>query len=301
MKLILTTLLVLLAVGYAIRIVMCVLEHARGGSEKTPSRNPWMPTWHHLLIGFVTNFFDTLGIGNFAPTTAWFRHAKLVPDHLIPATMNVGHALPVVLMALLYIEEVEIESTTLVSTIGSAIIGAWLGAGIVSNLPRQLIQLGMALALLVAATLMAAFLVGGEPSGNDALSLEGTKLVIACLTIFLLGALMTIGVGLYAPCMILVSLLGMNPKAAFPIMMGACAYLMPIASLRFLNSRKLDLQAALGLTLGGWPAVLIAALIVKSLPLGVLKWLVIAVVVLTAFQMLQAAASSHQKHDQTVD
>ena len=78
---------------------------------------------------------------------------------------------------------------------------------------------------------------------------------------------MMLGIGLYAPCMILVSLLGMNPTAAFPIMMGSCAFLMPVSSVRFVRAQTYDVRAALGLALGGLPAALIAAKLVESLPL----------------------------------
>ncbi|HJW69805.1 MAG TPA: permease, partial [Candidatus Binatia bacterium] len=107
----------------------------------------------------------------------------------------------------------------------------------------------------------------------------------------LLGALMTIGIGLYAPCMILVTLLGMNATAAFPIMMGSCAFLMPIAGLRFIRERAYSPRVALGLTLGGIPAVLVAAFVVRSLPLGAVRVLVIVVAVYTAVGMLRASGT----------
>ncbi|MAB80827.1 MAG: permease [Planctomycetes bacterium] len=280
-----------LAAAYVAVLVMCVRRGRRAAPAELGADRPWQPTRLQALIGFVTNFFDTLGIGNFAPTTAWFRHAKLVPDELIPGTMNVGHTLPVMLMAFLYIESVDVEAVTLVSMIASAVVGAWLGAGVVARLPKKRIQLGMGGALLVAASLMAAFQIGLKPEGAQALGLDLQLLIPGCLLIGMLGALMTIGVGLYAPCMILVSLLGMNPAAAFPIMMGACAFLMPVAGTRFLLAGKQHLPAALGLTLGGLPAVLVAALIVKSLPLYALKWLVVVVVLITAVQMLRTALS----------
>jgi uncharacterized membrane protein YfcA len=292
MKPALTAGLVLLAVAYVAVLVTAVRGARRKSADEPGADGRWQPSALQSLIGFVTNFFDTLGIGNFAPTTAWFRYAKLVPDELIPGTMNVGHTLPVMLMAYLYIEIVEVESVTLVAMIASSVVGAWLGAGIVAGLPKRRIQLGMGSALLVAALLMAAFQFDLKPDGAEALGLELPRLVPACLLIAMLGALMTIGVGLYAPCMILVSLMGMNPIAAFPIMMGACAFLMPVASTRFVLAGKLRLRAALGLTLGGLPAVLIAALVVKSLPLDALKWLVVVIVLITAIQMLRSASST---------
>jgi uncharacterized membrane protein YfcA len=289
MKSTLIVVLSFLAAAYMAVLVLGIRRARRDSTAELGEDGRWQPSPLQTLIGFVTNFFDTLGIGNFAPTTAWFRHAKLVPDELIPGTMNVGHTLPVMLMAYLYIEVVEVESVTLLAMIASAVVGAWLGAGVVARLPRRRVQLGMGGALLSAALLMAAFQFDLRPAGADALGLDVPRLIPACAAIGVLGALMTIGVGLYAPCMILVSLMGMNPAASFPIMMGACAFLMPVAGTRFVLAGRLRTRAALGLTLGGLPAVLIAAFVVKSLPLYTLKWLVVVVVLITAVQMLREA------------
>jgi hypothetical protein len=118
----------------------------------------------------------------------------------------------------------------------------------------------------------------------------GARLALGLAGNFALGALMTLGIGLYAPCLILVSLLGMSPVTAFPIMMGSCAFLMPVGSVRFLRAGSYDLRAAIGLTVGGIPAVLIAAYLVKSLPLDAVRWLVVVVVIYTAGMMLRSAA-----------
>ncbi len=173
--------------------------------------------------------------------------------------------------------------------IAASMLGAWLGAGVVAHWSRRKVQIGMGLALLAAATLMLLTQLHWLPGGGAALGVRGTKLAIALGGNFVLGALMTLGIGLYAPCMILVSLLGMNPKAAFPIMMGSCAFLMPVGSLRFIREQSYSLRVALGLTLGGIPGVLLAAYIVKELPLYWVTWLVIAVVVYTAVTMLLSA------------
>ena len=247
------------------------------------------PNVLRLAIGFVTNFFDTLGIGSFAPTTAAFKFRRVVADEAIPGTLNVGHALPTVAQGLIFIGAVRVGPATLVSMMAAAAIGAWLGAGIVARLPRRAIQLGMGAALSVAAVLFTLMNLEQLPSGGAALELEGAKLVAAVSINFVLGALMTLGIGLYAPCLILVSLLGMNPIAAFPIMMGSCAVLMPVAAVRFVRDRKYDLRAALGLTLGGIPAVLLAAYVVRSLPLTWLRWLVVIIVLYAAALMLLSA------------
>jgi uncharacterized membrane protein YfcA len=247
------------------------------------------PTPLELVLGFVTNFFDTLGIGSFASTTSVFKLRRMVPDEKIPGTLNVGHALPTVAQALIFIAIVNVGMATLIALIAASVAGAWLGAGVVSALPRRSVQLGMGCALLVAAGLFVMTNLGLLPGGGEALSLQGWRFAAGLLGNFVLGALMTLGIGLYAPCMILVSLLGMNPIAAFPIMMGSCAFLMPVGSLRFIEKGSYAPRPALGLALGGIPGVLIAAFIVKSLPVTALRWLVVAVVLYAAVAMLRSA------------
>lgn len=257
-----------------------------------------LPDPVELGIGFGTNFFDALGIGSFATTTSMYRLWNIVRDEKIPGTLNVGHALPTVAQAFIFIAIVTVDFQTLVLMIASAVAGSWLGAGIVSGLPRRKIQIGMGTALLIAAVLMGitatqAFIPSLQilPPGGTALGLEGGKLILGCGINFVLGALMTLGIGLYAPCLILISLLGMNPLTAFPIMMGSCAFLMPTASIQFIRKQKYDLRAAIGLAVGGIPAVLIAAFVVRSLPLDSLRWLVVIVVVYAAIALLRSAAS----------
>ncbi len=253
-----------------------------GGASRRPRRTD-------LLVGFVTNFFDTLGIGSFAPTTAYFKLRARMPDEQIPGTLNAGQALPTMTQALIFIATVSVDLTTLISMIAAAVAGAWLGVRYVARLSRRAIQLGMGAALLGAAALFLASNLSLMPSGGLALSLQGPRLIGAVAANFVLGALMMLGIGLYAPCLILVSLLGMNPLAAFPIMMGSCGLLMPVGGVGFVRSGRYDLGAALGLTLGGIPGVLLAARIVKSLPVVWLRWLVVVVVVYAAIQMLRSA------------
>jgi uncharacterized membrane protein YfcA len=180
---------------------------------------------------------------------------------------------------------------TLFAMIGASVLGAWLGAGIVAKWPKRYVQIGMGCALLAAATLFFMTAMSLFPGGGDALGVRGGKLVVAVAGNLVLGALMSLGIGLYAPCMILISLLGMSPTAAFPIMMGSCAFLMPIGSLKFVKEKAYDLRAALGLAIGGIPGVLIAAYIVKSMPLTYVRWLVIVVVLYTSVTMLYSAFS----------
>jgi uncharacterized membrane protein YfcA len=173
--------------------------------------------------------------------------------------------------------------------IAAAVLGAWFGAGVVSHWPRRTIQISMGLALMAAAGLMLMAQFSLFPLGGSGLGLKGTMLYAGAAGNFALGALMTIGIGLYAPCMVLVYLLGMQPLAAFPIMMGSCAFLMPVGSTQFIRNERYSMNAALGLTLGGIPGVLLAAYLVKQIPLEYIRWLVVLVVIYTATRMLQSA------------
>ncbi len=271
------------------------VRSVRWAGGRGPAGEAARPGLVHLLIGFVTNFFDTLGIGSFATTTSLFRMLGAVPDELIPGTLNVGHTAPSVTQAFIYIAIVAVAMPTLGAMIGAAVAGAWLGAGVVSRWSRARVQRGMGSALLAAAGLMLMTQLGLVPLGGEAVGLSGVRLAVAVGVNFVLGALMTLGIGLYAPCMILVSLLGMDPKVAFPIMMGSCAFLMPVGSVRFIREGRYALSAAVGLALGGLPAVLLAAYVVRSLPLGAVRWLVIVVVVYTAVALLRTAQRERRR------
>jgi uncharacterized membrane protein YfcA len=300
-KQILIVALVALTIFYV--VAWWSMARTRRAAGAHGANEPAKPTFVQLAIGFITNFFDTLGIGSFATTTAMYRAGKLVPDEQIPGTLNVGHVLPTVVQAIIYTQIVEVEFRTLALLIAAACAGAWLGAGVVAGWPRRKIQIGMGTLLLGAATLMlitavqTSFNLQIMPLGGNALSLDGWKLWVGFGGNFILGALMTLGIGLYAPCMILISLLGMSPTTAFPIMMGSCAFLMPVGSLQFVRKDAYNLRAALGLAFGGPLAVLIAAFIVGNLPINAVRWLVVVVVVYTAATMLRAAAMEQRTGD----
>jgi uncharacterized membrane protein YfcA len=251
-------------------------------------RDAWPSPWL-LAVGFVTDFFDTLGIGSYATTAALWRARRSVDDRLLPGTLNVGHAWPTFVQAGIFLASVDVEATTLVALLGAASLGAWLGSGLAARLSRRAVRLVVGSGLAIAAVLMSAGLAKLLPMGGDALGLAGVKLVVAIVACALFGALMTFGIGAYAPIMLTVSLLGMNPTGAFPIMMGACAFLMPVANVRFLEAEAYDARAAIGLTVGGVPGVLVAAWVVKSLPLVALKVLVVIVASGTAVGLLRDA------------
>src|SRR5262249_7252589 len=150
----------------------------------------------------VTNFFDTLGVGSFATTTAAYKLGGMVPVKLIPGTLNVGHTIPTIAQAFIYTKIVPVDSKTLVLMIAAAVAGSWLGAGVVVKWPRRKIQIGMGLALLGAAAIFLMQALGLIPGGGDTLALTGTRLAVGLAGNFMLGMLMMLGIGLYAPCMI---------------------------------------------------------------------------------------------------
>lgn len=239
-------------------------------------------------FGFVCLFFDVLGIGAFAPHTALYRFFKQVDDRIIPGTLNAGNAIPTVLQALIFIRLIEVEPMTLLLMIVSSVLGSLLGARVVSKMNKQKIQLSMGIALFITAIFMLLSALGYLNINGNANQLKGIYLIMGGIGNFVLGALMTVGVGLYSPCMALVSLLGMSPAAAFPIMMGSCAFLMPACGLTFIKENAYNRKAAIAATIFGSIGVLLAAFIVKSLPLQVLRWGVVMVVIYTAVTMLKA-------------
>ena len=260
-------------------------------NRKTFSDKPWPAL---AGTGFITNLLDTLGIGSFAQQTAIFKFFKLVDDRIIPGTMNVGNTFATVTQAFIFMTAVKVDPVTLVAMSVAAPTGAVLGAGVVARMERSKIQLGMGIGLLVVALAILAGQLNLMPLGGGAIGLTDWKLILITVLSFVFGALQTIGIGFYAPCMAMVYALGMHPLTAFPIMMTATAMLMAAGSARFVTANAYDRKAAICLTIGGVIGVFIAAYIVKSLPLTVLKWVVFGVVLYTSAWMFISAANSRK-------
>jgi uncharacterized membrane protein YfcA len=254
-------------------------------------RGELRPNVESIGLGAVTNFFDTLGIGSFATTTAWLKFRRMVPDSFIPATLNVGHALPTIAQSAIFlvILGVHVDPILLASCIIAAVAGAVVGVPLVVRAPVQVVQGVVGVALLIAAGLYAMSNLNLMPIGGDATALPVMQMTVAIAVHFILGALMAFGIGLYAPSLILLSLLGLDPRLAFPIMASACAFLMPTTGFKFIRTDRIDLRIVLGIALGGIPAVLVAAFIVKEMPIVWLRWGVVVVVLYAAFLLLRAA------------
>jgi uncharacterized membrane protein YfcA len=280
------------AAGYLYVFIAGLVRDAREGQALAPK--PLM-----ALIGFVANFFDTLGVGSYATTTSMVRFFKLMPDEKIPGSLNVGYVLPTMIQAYVTIHGVsglgvtvppiEVDPLTLILLIAAAILGAWLGAGVVASWPRRKIQLGMGFCLAAAAVIMIVRLTVFHSLDVGTSGLTGIKLIIGIVGLFGLGALMTLGIGLYAPCLILVTLLGMNDKSGYPIMMGACAFLMPVAVVRFIRARAYYPPAMLSMALAGIVAVPLAFKWFQNLDMKWVKIVVIFVVAYASITMLLTA------------
>lgn len=247
-----------------------------------------------LIIGCYTNLLDTLGIGSFATTQASFKLTKSSPDNIMPGTLNVGDAIPVITEFVLFLGLVEIAPVTLISMIIAAIVGSVIGANIVSKWSVKIVRIALGFALIFLAIMMVMRLMEVGPFGNVGMAtgLTGIMLVIGVVVNFFLGALMTIGVGLYTPCIALCSALGLNIKTAFPVMFGSCAFLMPSCGFAFIKKGTYDRAAAAYLTIGGVVGVFIAFFIVKSLPLTALTWIIVVVMLYTAVMFFRDVAKS---------
>ncbi|WP_429106512.1 TSUP family transporter [Aeromonas allosaccharophila] len=256
----------------------CWQKRCNGTLESTPF-------WPVALIGGVANFLDTLGVGSFAVKTACYKQFKLIDDRVLPGTLNGQCVLPTVTQSLIFIGAVAVEPLTLISMMIAAAAGAAWGARHVASFDRQTIRLVMAISLLVVAGLIFAGLLGLFPVGGDAMGLGGYKLAIALLGNFIFGVLMNVGIGLFAPCMTLVYLLGMNPLAAFPIMMGSTAVLSVFSAGTFIRKGAFDAKAVLAVAIFGPIGVVLAAMLVKSMDMEMLKWLVAFIVIYTSWTM----------------
>lgn len=246
-----------------------------------------------LGIGAVANFFDTLGVGSFATTTAALRLGRLMDDENIPGTLNVGHSTPTILEAVLFIIALGglIDVPTIVSMVVAGGIGAWFGAGIVANWPRQKIQRAMAIALVVTAGFMSLRMTTSLSLSEGTIGLRGAALLIGVVASLIIGSLTSLGIGNYAPTMAVTYMLGMNQKAVFPIMATSAAVILPAAAIRFYRSGRFDRRAAAGFALGGIPGVLLAVYVVKELPLDAVRWIVVAVLLYTAVTLWRSSRS----------
>lgn len=299
----------LCVIGIVLNVVLMYRKNKqlRANTEKDPvigltGEEQWEFGKKHAIItaiiGFVANFLDTLGIGSFAPSSAAFKMTKSVDDVLVPGTLNVGDTVPVCVEAFLFFGFVEMDVLTLVLMLVASVLGSALMANVVSKFDRKKVRYALFVGLFLLATSVLMKVMNWGPFGTvgTAMSLRGIKLVIAVVGNFVFGALMSIGVGLYAPCMAMVLALGMDAGCAFPAMMGSCAYLMAFGNgPKFIAKGRYDMFASWMQAIFGACGVFVAYLFVESLSLNTLTKVIVVIVYFTAFLYLHNAIKKGSK------
>jgi len=282
--------LALAALFYAVMLTRATMARRAG------------PGFEAIVLGVITNFFDTLGVGSFAPTMAWLKFRRLVPDRLIPRTMLAGHTLPAVVQAIIFLVllGVLVDPVLLIGCVLATLAGGLLGVSVVIRTKVWVVQLVVGLALILAACMYALTNLHLMPGGGTATSLPLTLMLIAIAANFVFGLLLNFGIGNYAPTLIMLSLMGMDPRLCFPIMAAGAALTASGASMRYIAIGEIDLRIAIGIAVGGVPATLVAAFIVKSMSLETLRWLVVGVVLYAAVVMLRAAATGRKVSTQVL-
>ena len=252
------------------------------------------------LLSAVTNFFDTLGIGSFAPTMAWMRFRRLVPDHRIPMTMLAGYTPSTFVQSTIFLIllGVGVDPTLLIGSVVAVAAGAYFGVPLAVGSSVRTVQLLVAVALLVASLFYALSNLGLMPAGGNASSLPPTETLLVVAASFIFGVLLNFGIGNYAPTLALLSLMGMDPRLVFPIMATGSTLAGAAAATRLVKLADLDLRIVLSLAVGSIPAVLVAAFIVKEMDLVLLRWLVVMVVTYAAVSLLYTALN---RRDATPD
>jgi uncharacterized membrane protein YfcA len=251
-----------------------------------------VPKGEALALAAVTNFFDTLGIGSFAPTIAWFRFRKMVPVRLMPLTMFIGYTIPAILQGVIFLIllGVKVDLWLLTGCVIAIVLGGYVGVPIASRSPVRLIQAIVGSALLVAALFYSLSNLNLMPAGGMANGLPLSLAIVAIVANLIFGILLSFGVGNYAPSLAMFSLMGMDPRLAFPIMAAGAGFSGIAAGFQCVRKVNLDWRIVLGLTIGALPSVLIAALIVKEMNLVLLRWLVVVVVSYAGVVLLLSAA-----------
>ncbi|MBS1008708.1 sulfite exporter TauE/SafE family protein [Leuconostoc suionicum] len=243
-----------------------------------------------MLIGFITDFGDTLGIGSFATTTAAFRMTHYIDDdRKLPGTLNAVHAIPVMFQALFFITAVKVELTTLLPMTTAAVIGAYVGTHVTKKWHAPTVQRVMAIALLIAVIIMVVRMIT-TPGSNNSMGVHGLHgwwLILGIVFNFGIGVLMTMGLGNYAPELIFFSLMGVNPAVAFPVMMLDAALIMPTTALNVIKMDRVSWRGFAGVAIGGVLGVIVAAKFFTSMDVDLLNKLIVVVALWTIFGLLR--------------
>jgi hypothetical protein len=275
---------ILVPLALAILVFVAALARAAIAAKTRPSLEA-------IGLGAIVSFFDTLGIGSFAPTAAWIKFRKMVPDRLLPPTMLVGLTPPAMTESVIFLIllGVMVDPVLLFGCAIAVLMGGLVGAPMVAGARVWIVQLTVAVGLVLAAAAYAMTNLHIFPGGGTAAGLPIGLTIIAIIANFGFGILLNFGVGNYAPTLVMLSLMGMDPRLCFPIMAAGASLMGAGAGIKHIKIGQIDLKVVLGLAIGGIPAVLVAAFIVKTMPIELLRWLVIVVVLYAAAVMGRAS------------
>lgn len=283
--------LIILVNGYfAFKLIQDLVAH-KSQFMKEPGNNIFL-----TISSAVIFFLSTFGISDFAISTVLYRKKKLVTDKKLPGTLNTQCVIPVAIMALAYISAIKVEPLTLIVCILAQVIGAYIGPRFVVKLEATVIKKFISFGLLIAALFILAGKFNLVPSGGSEVGLHGIKLVIAAVTIFTYGALNNIGIGSYALTMATVYALGLNPAIAFPIMMGACTFSVPVGSIQFIKYEEYGRKITLFASIFGLIGVLCAVYLVKSLNVSMLQWIIAVILIYSSISMILEGRKKAQKN-----
>jgi Sulfite exporter TauE/SafE len=286
-------LLIALLVPLALAILLFAAALVRAAIAAKAS-----PSLEATALGAVVSFFDTLGIGSFAPTAAWMKFRKMVPDRLLPPTMLVGLTPPSMAEAIIFLLllGVMVDPVLLFGCAIAVLMGGLVGAPLVVRAQVWIVQLTVAVGLVLAAAAYAMTNLHIFPGGGTAAGLPIGLTIVAIAANFGFGILLNFGVGNYAPTLVMLSLMGMDPRLCFPIMAAGASLMGSGAGIKHIKVGQIDLRVVIGLAIGGIPAVLVAAFIVKTMPIELLRWLVIVVVLYAAAVMGRASWKGRREH-----
>ncbi|MGL5268770.1 MAG: sulfite exporter TauE/SafE family protein [Spiroplasma sp.] len=249
-------------------------------------------------IGFIGSFTDTIGIGSFAVVAAGLNATKSVKNvKNLPGTLNIGLTVPNLLAGTLFVSAIQVELATLISLVVAAMLGSFCAAKIVNKVNRKFIAIFVASCLTTAGILMI-FTQFDLFATSRIRGLQGWKLVVGIIAFFIIGGLQSFGVGLYAPAIAIVSLLGMETIVAFPIMTCAGGFALPTTAWTFHRDNNYSPKVSYGLLIGGVFGTVAAFFIVFVGIQGgfgikmdsftyYLKWFAIAIMCYAAFMLLK--------------
>ncbi|MGT2933797.1 sulfite exporter TauE/SafE family protein [Streptococcus catagoni] len=259
---------------------------------KAKKINPFDRFFTGFWIGLITDALDTLGIGSFATTTTFFKVTKLVDDDSkLPGTMTVGHVIPVLIQSLCFIFVVRVETLTLISMAAAAFIGAYFGTRITKNWHTPTVQMILGCLLILASGIMIFRMITnpGSEIAHSAHGLHGIWLLIGIIFNCIIGILMTMGLGNYAPELIFFSLMGLSPAVAMPVMMLDAAMIMTASSRQFIKDDRVSWKGLIGLSTGGVIGVLLAVFFLTNLDINSLKKLVVIIVIFTGIILIRSS------------